>query len=68
MAGNTAKARKAVLDLIAEVANVQAPTSNVNDKIDVQIHKARSILILSEAHAWLMSPAQTHGSPPTSAK
>jgi len=61
MARKADRARKAVLDLIAEVAKVQAPTSNANDKISAQAHKARCILMLSEAYAWLTSPAEAHG-------
>ena len=49
MARKTDRAQKAVLDLIVEVARVQASTSNANDKATVQAHKARSILMLSEA-------------------
>ena len=68
MARKTDRARKAVLDLIVEVAKVQAPTSNANDKTTVQAHKARSILMLSEAYAWLTCPAEAHGIVGTSSK
>jgi hypothetical protein len=68
MARKTDRARKAVLDLIVEVAKVQAPTSNANDKTSVQAHKARSILMLSEAYAWLTCPAEAHGIVGTSSK
>jgi hypothetical protein len=68
MARKTDKAQKAVLDLIVEVARVQAPTSNANDKTTVQAHKARSILMLSEAYAWLACPGEAHGTVGTSSK
>ena len=68
MARKTDRARKAVLDLIVELAKVQAPTSNANDKTSVQAHKARSILMLSEAYAWLTCPAEAHGIVGTSSK
>jgi hypothetical protein len=68
MARKTDRTRKAVLDLIVEVARAQAPTSNVNDKISLQAHKARSILMLSEAYAWLTCPAEAHGMVGTSSK
>jgi hypothetical protein len=68
MAGSTDEARKAVLDLIAEVAKVQTPSSNFNDETGVQTHKARAILMLSEAYAWLISPGNSHGGGSTAPK